>query len=64
MIYILEPQCYGVEHSLGNAAFLHLLLEIYPHEKICFYAEKSHLIIVKKVALLEKVEYVDIEIPL
>lgn len=63
MIYIVEPQCYGVEHSLGNAAFLHLLKEIYPNEKIIFFADNSHLTIVKNIALLEEVEYVEIEIP-
>ena len=63
MIYIIEPQCYGVEHSIGNAAFLHLLKEMYPNEKIIFFAENCHLSNVKNIALLDEVEYIEIKIP-
>lgn len=63
MIYIIEPQCYEVEHSLGNAAFLHLLKELYPSDKIIFYADKSHLNVVRNITLLNDIEYVEIKIP-
>jgi hypothetical protein len=36
---------------------------MYPNEKIIFFAENSHLSIVKNIALLDEVEYVEIEIP-
>jgi hypothetical protein len=63
MIYLIEPQCYGVEHSLGNAAILHLIKDIYPKEEITFFAEDSHLTIVKNNTLLNEINYFNLQIP-
>jgi len=66
MILVVEPQCYGYEHSDVNAALLAVVRGAFPTEMILFYAELSHLNLVKENTLLHKIssiEYHSIGIP-
>ncbi|MDQ7837660.1 MAG: glycosyltransferase [Thermodesulfobacteriota bacterium] len=43
MIIVCEPVCYGHEHVPFNAALLETICSAYPHERVAFYGEESHL---------------------
>jgi hypothetical protein len=43
MLYVIEPQCIGVEHAPFNAGLLATLRAALPLERITFFAEYTHL---------------------
>ncbi len=48
MIVVVEPQCWGFEHSDLNAALLAAVRGAFPTESILFMAERAHLGLVNK----------------
>jgi hypothetical protein len=43
MLYVVEPQCIGIEHAPFNAGLLATLRAAFPLETITFFAEYAHL---------------------
>jgi hypothetical protein len=68
-IVICEPQCWGFEHALFNAALLETILLAYPQADIYYLSEKTHWEWVISYlsgvsgSRLERVEWIGIEIP-
>ncbi len=48
MILVVEPQCWGVEHSEVNAALLTVIQGAFPNDTILFIAESVHLGMVRE----------------
>jgi glycosyltransferase involved in cell wall biosynthesis len=42
MFLVCEPIAWGLEHAPFNASLLRIIRIAFPHERICFYSEKSH----------------------
>jgi hypothetical protein len=47
-IIVVEPQCWGFEHSSYNAALLHTVCRAYPAHVVAFCGETTHLNYVKE----------------
>ncbi|MFA5973319.1 MAG: hypothetical protein WC780_13295 [Lentimicrobiaceae bacterium] len=59
MIIVIEPQCYANEHSDVNAALLAVIRSACPLQKIVFFAENSHLNLVKEITTLKNINLID-----
>ena len=55
MIVICEPQCREMSHEKVNSGFIYALSLAYPQEKICFFADKSHIQSIKKIFIHDNI---------
>lgn len=67
-IIVCEPQCYGFEHALVNAAMLQTIRSAWPDSRIIFFGEKHHLGWVRgftqKETAIDNITWEVLEIPL
>ncbi len=49
MIVVCDPLCTGVSHEKVNSGFLYGLRRAFPEQEIKFFAEKSHIMSIKKI---------------
>ncbi|WP_214044333.1 hypothetical protein [Methanomethylovorans sp.] len=66
MIIICEPIARGTTHEKFNSGFIYGLRLAYPHEKIRFYADITHIEAIKKIMdhdkiMIEDIEYVPVK---
>jgi len=47
-VMVIEPQCWGFEHSVYNAALLQTVCRAYPSHEVAFCGERTHLDYVKE----------------
>lgn len=65
MIIICEPQCKNISHEKFNCGYIYGLRLAYPHEKIRFYADISHIKAIKSMfvhdaTIVNNIEYIPI----
>lgn len=65
MIIICEPQCKNISHEKFNCGYIYGLHLAYPHEKIRFYADISHIKAIKSMfthdhIIVDNIEYIPI----
>jgi hypothetical protein len=66
MIVICEPQCREHGHEKLNSGFIYGLRLAYPQEKIIFYADITHIRVIKKILIndniiINNIEYIPIK---
>jgi glycosyltransferase involved in cell wall biosynthesis len=66
MIVLIEPLCWGIEHTPVNAAILEICQSAFPDQPIRFCAERQHLREVQKFVgdeIREATEWLEIDVP-
>nr|WP_321496405.1 hypothetical protein [uncultured Methanolobus sp.] len=61
MITICEPHVKGISHEKVNSGFIYGLRLAYPEEKIRFYADITHIIAIKDILDIDKINIENIE---